>query len=66
MLVVVERLPETDPDVEQAQAAAQTTEEAIGHYRAKHRKRQRQVVVSPLRCQGKMMSSTPATALIRQ
>ncbi len=32
MLMVVERLPETDPDIEQAQAAADATKEAIGHH----------------------------------
>jgi hypothetical protein len=34
VLVVVERLPETNPNIEQAQAAAEATEEAIGDHRA--------------------------------
>ena len=32
LLVVVERLPESNPDIKQAQAAAQAAEEAIGNY----------------------------------
>ena len=48
MFVVVEGLPETDPDIEQAQTAADATEEAVGNDSAKRRKREQQVVVSPL------------------
>jgi hypothetical protein len=34
MLVVVERLPETNPNIKQSQTAAQATEETIGHHGA--------------------------------
>jgi hypothetical protein len=40
MLVVVERLPETNPNIEQSQAAAETTEETIGHHGAESGKRE--------------------------
>jgi hypothetical protein len=40
VLVVVECLPETDPDIKQTQAAAQSTEEPIGNQRAETRKRE--------------------------
>src|SRR5260370_37035429 len=53
LLVVVERLPETDPDIEQAQAAAQASEEAVGNHGAESGKREQQVVVGPLRGPGK-------------
>ena len=40
LLVVVERLPETNPNIEQTQAAAQAAEEAIGDYRAESGERE--------------------------
>jgi hypothetical protein len=49
LFVVVERLPETDPDIEQAQAAAQAAEEAVGDHITEGRKREQQIVVGPLR-----------------
>jgi hypothetical protein len=48
MFVVVEGLTETDPDIEQAQTAADATEEAVGNHSAERRKREQQIVVSPL------------------
>ena len=65
LFVVVQRLPEADPDIEQAQAAADAAEEAVGDDAAQAGKREQQVVVGPLRGPGRMMRSTPATALIR-
>src|SRR5215467_6900791 len=53
LLVIMQRLPETDPDVEQTQAAAKPTKEAAGHDRTKARERQQKVVIGPLRSPGK-------------
>src|SRR3954447_9330416 len=50
IFVIVQRLPETDPDIEQTQAAAQAPEKTVVHNRAQGGKRQQQVVVGPLRC----------------
>src|SRR5579862_1729867 len=49
LFVVVERFPETDPDIQQAKAAANAAEKAVGNYGAERRKRKQEVVVSPLR-----------------
>src|ERR1700693_572253 len=49
MLVVVERLPETNPNIEQSQTAAEATEETIGHHGAESGKRKQQIVISPFR-----------------
>ena len=40
LLVVVERLPETDPDIEQPQTAADAAEIAVGNERAQSGKRE--------------------------
>ena len=47
--VVVQSLPEADPDVQQSQAAAQTAEEAAGDEGAKVGKHEQERVVSPFR-----------------
>src|ERR1700693_1908912 len=47
-LVVVQRFPEADPDIEQSQAAAQSTEEASRDEGTKPGKREQQIVVGPL------------------
>jgi hypothetical protein len=49
LFVVVERLPEADPDIEQSKAAAETSEEPVIHHRAQAGIREQEVVVSPLR-----------------
>jgi len=49
LLVVVERLPETNPYVEQAQPTADAAEEAVGDDGSQAGKRKQQVVVGPLR-----------------
>jgi hypothetical protein len=49
LFVVVQCLPESDPDVQQAQPAADTAEEPVCNNRTQGRKREQQVVVSPLR-----------------
>ena len=48
MLVVVECLPETDPDVEQSQPAAETAEKSVSYDGAQCREGKQQVVVRPL------------------
>src|SRR5450755_4142288 len=53
LFVVVERFPETDPDIEQAQAAAEAAEEAVGDYGAEGGKGEQQIVVRPLGSPGK-------------
>ena|ERR1700722_13837235 len=49
LFLVVERLPEADPNVEQSQAAAQSAEEAGRDKGTKPWKRKQKVIVSPLR-----------------
>src|ERR1700674_515831 len=49
VFVVVKSLPEADPDVQQSQAAAKTTEEATGDEGAEVGKHEQQRVVSPFR-----------------
>lgn len=50
--VVVKRLPEANPDVEQAQAAADAAKKTVGNDAAKSGKREQEIVVSPLGCPG--------------
>jgi len=52
LFVVVERLPEADPDIEQSQAAAETSEEPVIHHGAQAGIREQEVVVGPLRRPG--------------
>jgi hypothetical protein len=47
--VVVEGLPETNPDVEQAQAAADAAEKSVVYDGAERRERKQEIVVGPLR-----------------
>src|SRR5579863_5078244 len=48
LFVVMQCLPEADPDIEQAQAAAHAAEKAIRNYAAERGKRQQQIIVGPL------------------
>jgi hypothetical protein len=48
VFVVVERLPEANPNIEQAQAATKTTKEAVRDYGAKSGKREQEVIIGPL------------------
>src|SRR5580704_8734191 len=49
MLVVVERLPETNPNIEQAQAAAKATEKTVGDHGTQSGEREQEVIIGPLR-----------------
>ena len=53
MLVVVERLPKSDPDIEQSKPAADAANETIRDQRPQAGVRQQQVVVGPFRSPGK-------------
>ena len=52
MFVVVERLPETNPDIEQAQAAAQPPDKTVGNECPQAGPAQEQSVVRPFRPPG--------------
>src|SRR5712692_5809424 len=49
LLVVVDRFPESNPDVEYSQAAAQTPDKTVCHECPQSRTSKQQVVVSPFR-----------------
>ena len=49
LFVVVERFPKANPNVEQSQAAAQSTEEAGRDQCTKPRKRKQKIIIGPLR-----------------
>src|SRR5215831_11577664 len=56
----MQRLPETNPDIEQAQTTAKATEEAAGNDRTKGGKCQQEVVVGPLWGPGKNEEEQPS------
>src|SRR5947209_6864839 len=45
----MKRLPETNPDIEQAEAATESTEKSVGNDAAKRGEREQQIIVSPFR-----------------
>jgi hypothetical protein len=47
--MVVNRFPKSDPDIEQAQAAAQAANEAVGHKGPQSRGTEQKMVVCPFR-----------------
>jgi hypothetical protein len=50
--VVVQRLPKTDPDVEQSEAAADATKESVRDHRAELGIREQEIVIGPFGCPG--------------
>src|SRR3989442_13164293 len=52
LLVVVDRFPKSNPNIEQPQAAAQTADKTVCHERSQSRISKQQVVVSPFRPPG--------------
>jgi len=52
VIVIVKGFPETYPNIEQTQAAAQAAKEASGDERAKPGKREQKIIVGPLRGPG--------------
>jgi len=46
-LVIVQRLPEANPDIEQAEAAANAAKETVIHHAAERRERHQEIIVSP-------------------
>ena len=52
MFVIVQRFPEADPDIEQAQPAAQAAKKTGGYQGAKPGIRKQKIVVGPIRGPG--------------
>jgi hypothetical protein len=52
VFVVVEGLPEADPDIEYSQAAAQAAKKASGDEGTKPGEREQKIIVGPLGCPG--------------
>lgn len=52
MVVVMQSFPEADPDVEQSQAAAQSSKKSGGDDGTQPRERQKKIIVGPLRHPG--------------
>ena len=50
--LIMDRLSEPDPDVDHAQAAAQSPHKTVGHNRAKSRIGEQKMIVGPLRPPG--------------